>query len=121
MTSMALAMQHRDDGIDVVGSIAALVQGYSIEATRPHAADVAAIRGIVPAGWRVYISAVPTQRADGAVEHAVRLKRGGFEPVPHLAVRGFAEAGDIDRFLARLADEAQVRQVLVIAGDRDPP
>ena len=45
----------------------------------------------------------------------------GFEPVPHLAVRAFADVTEIDRFLARLAAEAGVRQVLVIAGDRDPP
>jgi methylenetetrahydrofolate reductase (NADPH) len=64
---------------------------------------------------------VPAQRADEAVAHAVRIRRCGLEPVPHLAVRAFASANEIDRFLAQLAAEAGVRQVLVIAGDRDPP
>jgi methylenetetrahydrofolate reductase (NADPH) len=121
MKAVALVMNDRDEGSDPVQTISAFMRGYSIEATRPKADDVSALGGIVPAGTSVYISAVPAQRADEAVAHAARLKRSGFEPVPHLAVRAFASAVEIDRFLARLSSEAGVRQVLVIAGDRDPP
>lgn len=121
MKTVALAITDGDEGTGVVGAIAAFMRGYSIEATRPKADDVAALGGIVPAGTCVYVSAVPAQRADEAIEHAARLRRAGFEPVPHLAVRAFASAGEIDCFLARLAAEAGVRQLLVIAGDRDPP
>ena len=49
-----------------------------------------------------------------------RLARRRFEPVPHLAVRNFATARELDDFLARVG-EAGVRRVLVIAGDRDQP
>jgi methylenetetrahydrofolate reductase (NADPH) len=121
MKSVALAMQDRDDRPDAIRSIAEFMQGYSIEATRPTAGDVAALADIAPGGTRIYVSSVPAQRADEAIEHASRLRRGGFEPVPHIAVRGFASDGELDRFLARLTAEAAVRQVLVIAGDRDPP
>jgi methylenetetrahydrofolate reductase (NADH) len=121
MKTVALAMKDRDEGTDAVQTISAFMRGYSIEATRPKADDIAALGDIVPAGASVYVSAVPAQRTDEAVEHALRLRRSGFEPVPHLAVRAFASVGEIDRFLARLAAEAGVRQVLVIAGDRDPP
>jgi methylenetetrahydrofolate reductase (NADPH) len=121
MKSVALAMTERDEGTDAVATISAFMRGYSIEATRPKADDVAALNGIVPPGTAIYLSAVPTQSADEAIAHAARLRRGGFEPVPHLAVRTFASATEIDRYLARLAAEAGVRQVLVIAGDRDPP
>ena len=121
MKSVALAMTDRDEGTDTVATISAFMRGYSIEATRPKADDVAALDGIVPPGTAIYLSAVPAQGADEAIENAARLRRGGFEPVPHLAVRAFASTTEIDRFLARLAAEAGVRQVLVIAGDRDPP
>jgi methylenetetrahydrofolate reductase (NADPH) len=121
MKAVALAMTAQDERTDRVQTIAAFMHGYSIEATRPKADDIAALGAIVPAATSVYISSVPTQAADEAVAHAARLRRSGFEPVPHLAVRRFASAGEIDRFLARLAAEAGVRQVLVIAGDRDPP
>src|SRR5689334_634846 len=115
MNTVALAIRERDEGNGVVQSISALMHGYSIEATRPKADDIAALGGIVPAGTSVYISSVPTQAADEAIAHAARLRRGGFEPVPHLAVRRFASVGEIDRFLSRLTAEAGVRQVLVIA------
>jgi methylenetetrahydrofolate reductase (NADPH) len=121
MMTVALATTDRDQGTDATAAIRAFMAGYSIEATRPKADDIAALGGVVPAGTAIYVSAVPAQHADEAIEHAARLKRGGFEPVPHLAVRTFANANEIDRLLARLAAEAGVRQVLVIAGDRDPP
>ncbi len=121
MTTVALLTKDRDEGTGMVETITAFMHGYSIEATRPKADDITALGGIMPAGRSVYISSVPTQAADETVAHAARLRRSGFEPVPHLAVRRFASASEIDHFLSRLAAEAGVRQVLVIAGDRDPP
>jgi methylenetetrahydrofolate reductase (NADPH) len=121
MKTMALAMTDQDEGTDEAQAISAFMRGYSIEATRPTAGDVVALAGIVPAGTSIYISAVPGQRADETIAHAARLRKSGFEPVPHVAVRTFASTGEIDRFLGRLSAEAGVRQLLVIAGDRDPP
>ena len=121
MMTVTLATTDQNEGTDATAAIGAFMHGYSIEATRPNADDIAALGGVVPADTAVYVSAVPAQHADEAIEHAARLRRGGFEPVPHLAVRTFQSANEIDRLLARLAAEAGVRQVLVIAGDRDPP
>jgi methylenetetrahydrofolate reductase (NADPH) len=121
MKTAALAMTEQDERTDAIRSIADLVRGYSLEATRPSADDIAALREIAPAGAHIYISAVPAQREDEAIAHASRLQQAGFEPVPHIAVRAFASIEAVDRFIARLASDAGVRQVLIIAGDRDPP
>jgi methylenetetrahydrofolate reductase (NADPH) len=121
MKTVALAMQDRDERADAIGAITDFVRGYSIEATRPTAEDVAALGGVVPKGARIYLSAVPTRRPEEEVSHALRLRQNGFEPVPHLAVRAFSSVAEVDRFLTRLTAEAGVRQLLVIAGDRDPP
>jgi methylenetetrahydrofolate reductase (NADPH) len=102
-------------------AIAALATGFSLEATRPSAADVAAIAQAVPAGTRVYLSAVPTRPPLEVLAPAAALAAAGLEPVPHLAVRNFPDARALEELLARLAGEAGVRRVLVIAGDRDPP
>src|SRR6185295_9516324 len=52
------------------------------------------------------------------VVSAVRAVRArGFEPVPHLAARGFADVTALSDFLAA----AGVRRVLLIGGDRDRP
>ena len=100
-----------------VARIASFMTDFSVEATRPSDADIAAM-AVLPRGTRVYVSAVPGRPAEEAISAAVRLRAAGFEPVPHVAVRNFASAAALDDFVARLTDEAQVRRVLVIAGDR---
>jgi len=107
--------------IDPVAGIAEFVRGYSLEATRPTAAEVAALAETAPAGTRVYVSAVPTRPVEEAIETALRLAAMGFEPVPHLAARNFANARALDDFLARVSGEGGVRRVLIIAGDRGEP
>jgi methylenetetrahydrofolate reductase (NADPH) len=97
--------------------IAAFMSGFSIEATRPSDTDIAAL-AVAQRGTRVYLSAVPHRPADEAVAAAVRLRAAGFEPVPHIAVRGFDSVGALDDLIARLSGEAGVESVLVIAGDR---
>jgi len=100
-----------------VARIAGFMQNFSVEATRPSDADIAALSEL-PRGTRVYISAVPHRAAEESVTAAIRLRAAGLEPVPHVAVRNFASIDALDDFLARLNGEAEVRRVLVIAGDR---
>jgi methylenetetrahydrofolate reductase (NADPH) len=106
-------------------TIATFARGFSLEATRPNANDVAALAEIAPAGTRVYLSAVPTRPAQQAIHEAIAaavlLRKAGFEPVPHLAVRNVASPAALDDFLSRGRGEADLRRVLVIAGDRDQP
>lgn len=100
-----------------VERIAAFMAGFSIEATRPSAADIAAL-AVLKRGTRVYLSAVPSRPADESVAAAIQMRAAGLEPVPHVAVRNFASEGALDDFLAQLNGEAGVDSVLVIAGDR---
>ncbi len=97
--------------------ITAFMAGFSIEATRPSDADIAAL-AVLGRGTRVYLSALPNRPADESVAAAVRLSTAGFTPVPHLAVRNFTSVEAFDDALARLNGEAGVDSVLVIAGDR---
>ena len=100
-----------------VQRIAALMADFSVEATRPSDADIAALTAL-PRGTRVYISAVPHRAAEESISAAIRLRAAGLEPVPHVAVRNFGSVDALDDCLARLNGEAEVRRVLVIAGDR---
>jgi methylenetetrahydrofolate reductase (NADPH) len=97
------------------------VQGFSIEATRPSAAEIDALAAIVPKGTRVYVSAVPTRSTHEVLDSAIRLRTAGFSPVPHVAARMFATTAALDEFLVQLADKANIERLLVIAGDRDRP
>jgi methylenetetrahydrofolate reductase (NADPH) len=100
-----------------VARITGLMTGFSIEATRPSAADIATL-GVLRRGTRVYLSAVPNRPADESLAAAVQIRAAGLEPVPHVAVRNFDSAEALDAFLARLNAEAGVETLLVIAGDR---
>jgi methylenetetrahydrofolate reductase (NADPH) len=102
--------------LDPMARIATLMVGFSIEATRPSAPDIAAL-SVLKRGARVYLSAVPNRPANESVDNAIRLRAAGFEPVPHVAVRSFASVAALDDFLARSNGEAGVDNVLVIAGD----
>jgi methylenetetrahydrofolate reductase (NADH) len=104
-----------------IAAIADFVRGFSLEATRPSADDVADLADTAPKGTRVYVSAVSTHPARESIEAAIELHKAGFEPVPHLAVRNFATADELAAFLARMSGEAGVQRLLVIAGDRDEP
>jgi methylenetetrahydrofolate reductase (NADPH) len=106
---------------DSVRDIAAFFAAPSFETTRLAEEDVAALATAVPAGTRVYVSAIPSRPPDAQLAIARRLRAAGHEPVPHVAVRAFAGPAELDRVLARLVDEAGVRVVLVIGGDREQP
>jgi methylenetetrahydrofolate reductase (NADH) len=104
-----------------IAAIAEFMHGYSLEATRPSADDVAELARIAPARTPVYVSAVPARPAAETIDAATRLAHAGFEPVPHIAVRSFATASALDDFVARVVGEAGVRRALVIAGDLGKP
>jgi len=106
---------------DTVHRIAAFLRNFSLEATRPSEADLAALKAALPAGAQVYLSAVPTRPQAELIAYANRVRAAGFVPVPHLAVRNLASVSAFDEWLARMRAEADVRRLLVIAGDRDRP
>jgi len=112
----ALAQQSHAPLAVAAARIAAFMADFSIEATRPSDADVAALAAL-GRGTRVYISALPGRSAAESVAAAIAVRGAGREPVPHVAVRNFASVAALDDFLARLNGEADVRRVLVIAGD----
>jgi len=118
MTAATSQIENRPEPI---AAIADFMAGFSLEATRPSAEEIAALAAIAPPATRVYLSAVPKKPAQEAIEAAAQLRKAGFEPVPHLAARGFASARALNDFLARLSGEAGVVRLLIIAGDHEEP
>jgi methylenetetrahydrofolate reductase (NADPH) len=100
-----------------IAQITAFMAEFSVEVTRPSAADIAALATQRP-GAKTYLSMVPGRSADETIGHAVALRAAGLEPVPHLAVRNFTSVEAFDLVLTRLKREAAVDSVLIIAGDR---
>jgi methylenetetrahydrofolate reductase (NADPH) len=117
MTAAALPLQVDDP--QTIRRIGEFLAGYSLEATRPKANDVDALKASAPKGLRIYLSAVAGKPIDEVVAHAKAIRAAGFEPVPHLAARKFASREALAGLLAGLKSEASVRHVLIIAGDSD--
>src|SRR5215471_14486799 len=95
------------------------VAHFSIEATRPNTAEIASLAQTLPHGTPVYFSAVPTVTPKELITAAALLRKGGLEPIIHVAARRFAAAGGLQDLLAGLHAEADVRRLLVIGGDVD--
>ena len=90
---------------------------FSVEATRPSAAEIETMAGILPSGAEVYITAVPKLTTEELVAAAAHLRRAGLEPVVHIAARMLPSVQSLTDLLLRLHVEAKVRRLLVIGGD----
>jgi methylenetetrahydrofolate reductase (NADPH) len=97
----------------------AFARRFSIEATRPKAAEIDAIAGLVEPGTAVYLSAVPNLEPRELVAAAAALRKAGLEPIAHVAARRIADAARLQDLLVALRGEADMRQLLVIGGDVD--
>ena len=94
---------------------------FSLEATRPNAAEIAALADVVPPATPIYFSAVPTITRQEVIAAAASLRKAGLEPIIHVAARRLASAADLQELLAGLRGDADVRRLLVIGGDVDTP
>ena len=114
MPARSLLAQHGE--VDPIESIAELMDGFSVETT-PGAADtIPDYRAHLEPGTRVFITFLAGSDFGETVRTAVRLAREGMQPVPHLAARSIPDRRFLEENLRRLADEAGVREALVIAG-----
>jgi methylenetetrahydrofolate reductase (NADH) len=69
------------------------------------------------AGTNVSITFLPGDNYRHNVETAAALRRAGFNPVPHVAAREMPSREALNDFLVRARREADVRRIVLIAGD----
>jgi len=69
------------------------------------------------AGTNVSITFLPGDNYRHNVETAAALRRAGFNPVPHVAAREMPSREVLNDFLVRARREADVRRIVLIAGD----
>ena len=65
----------------------------------------------------VTITFLPGDNYRRNIETAAALRRAGYNPVPHIAAREMPSREALNDFLERARGEADVRRILVIAGD----
>jgi methylenetetrahydrofolate reductase (NADPH) len=98
-----------------------LLSGYSLEISAKEEGKLDEIVDLLPPGAVVSITFLPNETMDMRVAAAVRLRRLGLTPMPHLSARRLTSADELRVFLARLAGEAAIDRVFVVAGDCDAP
>jgi methylenetetrahydrofolate reductase (NADPH) len=103
---------------DTVDGICAFLSDFSVEVTRPKLTDLEAIRDTAGAGTRVYVSAIPTRPSTELIEQSAMTRQCGLEPIPHIAVRNYTSRDELSSLIGRLSQEAGVKRVLIISGDR---
>jgi methylenetetrahydrofolate reductase (NADPH) len=96
--------------------LAALLASASVEISS-HGHQLEELRENFVEGTEVTITFLPGDNIRGNVETAAKLRRAGFDPVPHVAAREIASREALNDCLAGLRSEADVRRVLLIAGD----
>lgn len=102
-------------------AIRSLMTGFSVETTSAGARKIESFSGLLRPGTKAYIACLPGEDFDGILATAVRLRQEGLIPVPHVPARSIPNRDFLDRFLARLAREAGVNEILCIAGSASKP
>jgi methylenetetrahydrofolate reductase (NADPH) len=102
-------------------AVIALARQGSIEATAKRPEEAAAWARLVSPETDVYVAWVPGTPPPQLAQVAARIRAAGRNPVPHIAARQISSPAAAAELLARLHGEAQVTQVLLIAGDVATP
>jgi len=98
------------------GALSAMLSAASVEvSSRGH--QLQQLRDHFRPGTDVTITFLPGDNYRHNIETASALRRAGYNPVPHIAAREMPSREALDDFLARARGEADVRRVLLIAGD----
>jgi methylenetetrahydrofolate reductase (NADPH) len=98
-----------------------LVGACSIEVSPRDELAGERLREVLAPGRTVFVNHPGSVTHHDIVAACARLRRGGFEPVPHIAVRRLVSFTQASDFLQRAVGEAQVTAALIIGGDPDHP
>lgn len=118
---MALFSLRRDAPTPAPASLEAFLQGYSIEVMPRTAEKVTDFRDLLPRSTRVYIAHIDGTPISEMVATAARLRREGYEPMPHFPARIIADRATLADWIARYRGEADVKQALLLGGGVNTP
>ncbi|MEO4041621.1 methylenetetrahydrofolate reductase [Hoeflea sp. CAU 1731] len=88
----------------------------SIEVAPKQAIESADLPGLFPEGAWVYITDIGTDSNETLVRAAKRVRDLGYDPVPHFASRRLTTRAALETRIRKMAEEAGVKNVLVIGG-----
>jgi methylenetetrahydrofolate reductase (NADPH) len=98
-----------------------LLRDYSAEVTSSDRKSIDVAISSMRPGAEVFIVSLPSDSSERQLLAAVRLKRAGLTPVPHVVARNIKNLTELDGILRRLVEEAGIDRALILAGDRSQP
>lgn len=93
-----------------------LLADFTVETTPGTAAKTPDYRALLRPGTKVAVTFLPGSSFEDTIATSLRLRREGFEPLPHLAARSFPSRDVFEQGMARLVGEAGVEEAVVLAG-----
>ena len=118
---MTPPVPHAGTGPPIRQWIIDLLSEFTTETTPGAAGKIADYRAHLRPGATVFITFLPGSCFADTVAVAARLRREGFNPVPHLAARSIPSRAFLEENLARLVGDAGVDQTLLIGGGLPRP
>ncbi|PIE16801.1 MAG: 5,10-methylenetetrahydrofolate reductase [Rhodobacterales bacterium] len=104
------------EAVGVDPKMEALLRGYSIEVMPRTADKIENFADYLPAGTRVYLAHIEGVPIADMVASAARLKRQGYDVMPHFPARIIKDKAVLADWIARYQDAAGVEQALLLAG-----
>lgn len=91
--------------------------GWTLEIVPSHADQVAVFRGLVR---EIFVTMIPGTSPADTIQAFKSLQDAGFNPVPHIAARGFASETELRAFCDGMRVHG-IRKALVLAGGQSKP
>ena len=106
---------------DAPPSVADMLRGFSIEVNPGEQKIIDAAPQRLDRGTEVFLTWIPGSNPIETIGPAKKLRDAGLYPTPHIGARHIESTAQLEEMAGRLAREAGVDRVLIIAGDRDKP
>lgn len=106
---------------DPARTAAELVADGSIEFSLGSESDIDLAVDLLPYGTPVFVPVLPLHDTTSRLSLIAKLRRSGFDPVPHVAARRMPSRQVLREFLAAAHGDAGVHRVLLIGGDAAQP
>lgn len=94
---------------------------FSLETTPGSAKKISNYRDYLRGGEKIYITFLPDSDFNDTIDVAIRLKKEGFDPIPHIAARSTPNTAFLENGIRRCVEEAGVERFLIIGGAVDKP
>ena len=103
--------------VPLAQTIMHLARNASIEINVQDIEHLDASQAHLAPGKKIYVSHLPKQSWDETESACRAVRAAGFDPVPHVPARLLLDSSSLDSLLGGLVRNAQVREILLIAGD----